>query len=94
MPYGIHLAFCANYMCNRILNKYIDEDDFIVLQFHTAVFPHPDVDECAVGTHNCARAGPEYQCHNIPGSFRCVRKRTTTTSTTPQPIYEYYYDSE
>ncbi|XP_028175893.1 fibulin-2-like [Ostrinia furnacalis] len=54
-----------------------------------------DVDECAVGKHNCARAGPAYQCVNIPGSFRCVRKKPSTTSTTtPQPVYEYYYDSE
>ncbi|CAH0764725.1 unnamed protein product [Diatraea saccharalis] len=53
-----------------------------------------DIDECALGTHNCARAGPEYHCVNIPGSFRCIRKRSTTTSTTPLPEYEYYYDSE
>ncbi|RVE48740.1 hypothetical protein evm_006634 [Chilo suppressalis] len=54
-----------------------------------------DIDECALGTHNCARAGSEYHCVNLPGSFRCVRKRsTTTTSTTPIPEYEYYYDSE
>ncbi|KAG6446615.1 hypothetical protein O3G_MSEX004554 [Manduca sexta] len=51
-----------------------------------------DIDECALGTHNCLRAGPEYQCFNIPGSFRCVRRRPTTT---PLPEYEYeYYDSE
>ncbi|XP_037876845.1 fibrillin-1 [Bombyx mori] len=54
-----------------------------------------DIDECALGTHNCARAGPEYQCINIPGSFRCVRRRTSTTSTTALPEYEYvYYDIE
>ncbi|KPJ12576.1 Fibulin-2 [Papilio machaon] len=53
-----------------------------------------DIDECALGTHNCGRAGPEYRCHNIPGSFRCVRRATTTTSTAA-PEYEYeYYDSE
>ncbi|XP_013168797.1 PREDICTED: fibrillin-1-like [Papilio xuthus] len=53
-----------------------------------------DIDECALGTHNCGRAGPEYRCHNIPGSFRCVRRATTTTSTAA-PEYDYeYYDSE
>ncbi|CAG5058296.1 unnamed protein product [Parnassius apollo] len=52
-----------------------------------------DIDECALGTHNCARAGPDYQCHNIPGSFRCVRRKTTTTTAVPEYEYEYY-DSE
>ncbi|KAL4712538.1 hypothetical protein ACJJTC_007554 [Scirpophaga incertulas] len=55
-----------------------------------------DIDECALGRHNCARAGPEYKCVNNLGSFRCVRIRSTTTSTTTAiPDYEeYYYDSE
>lgn len=51
-----------------------------------------DIDECGLGVDNCS---PEYNCFNIRGSFRCVRKRITTTSTTPLPEYEYeYYDSD
>ncbi|KAI5640010.1 calcium-binding EGF domain-containing protein [Phthorimaea operculella] len=54
-----------------------------------------DIDECAMGTHNCMHAGPDWHCENHPGSFRCVKNRKTTTSTTAQPEYEYeYYDSD
>ncbi|XP_048487046.1 fibulin-2 [Plutella xylostella] len=49
-----------------------------------------DIDECALGKDNCARAGPNYECHNIPGFFRCVRRAPPSTSTTPEPEYEYY----
>ncbi|XP_072945783.1 uncharacterized protein [Epargyreus clarus] len=52
-----------------------------------------DVNECLLGTHNCDRAGPEYQCVNIPGSFRCQKKPKVTST----PVYEddnVYYDSE
>ena len=31
-----------------------------------------DDNECDLGTHNCGLAR---ECRNIPGSFRCVRKR-------------------
>ncbi|XP_075987081.1 uncharacterized protein LOC142983835 isoform X2 [Anticarsia gemmatalis] len=48
-----------------------------------------DIDECALGVHNC---GAGYSCFNIRGSFRCVRRRPSTTSTTLDPNYEYYYD--
>ncbi|XP_053618965.1 fibrillin-1-like [Plodia interpunctella] len=62
---------------------------------HHATGVCEDIDECSLGTHNCARAGPQYNCVNIPGSFRCVRKRASTTTTTAAPEYEYeYYDSE
>jgi len=31
-----------------------------------------DDDECQLGTHNC---GVTRECHNTPGSFRCIHKR-------------------
>ena len=52
-----------------------------------------DIDECALGTHNFDRAGPQYQCVNIPGSFRCTKRVTTTVAPAPEVEYEYY-DSE
>ncbi|XP_013200140.1 fibrillin-1 [Amyelois transitella] len=79
----------GSYLCVRFLScgtGYI---------LHHATGVCEDIDECSLGTHNCARAGSQYSCVNIPGSFRCVRKRSSTTTTTPLPEYEYeYYDSE
>lgn len=43
-----------------------------------------DDDECMLETHNCHVQGPEWECHNTMGSFRCLRKPTTTT--TPRPL--------
>lgn len=34
-------------------------------------FIYPDIDECETGIHNC---GPEFQCQNTQGSFRCLPK--------------------
>lgn len=34
-------------------------------------FLYPDIDECETGIHNC---GPEFQCQNTQGSFRCLPK--------------------
>lgn len=34
-------------------------------------FLDPDIDECETGIHNC---GPEFECQNTQGSFRCVPK--------------------
>lgn len=36
---------------------------------HLPLLP-PDLDECALGTHNCSEAET---CHNIRGGFRCLR---------------------
>lgn len=34
-----------------------------------------DDDECTLGTDNCRFLGPNYQCRNTLGSFRCEKKR-------------------
>lgn len=33
-----------------------------------------DDDECELNTHDCDQLGPKYECFNIKGSFRCVKK--------------------
>ncbi|KRY15577.1 Fibulin-1 [Trichinella patagoniensis] len=44
----------------------------ILLQFSKSVqWPVSDIDECALGTHNC---GPGFTCRNTHGSFRCERR--------------------
>lgn len=35
------------------------------------LFFYPDIDECETSTHNC---GPEFECQNTKGSFRCQPK--------------------
>lgn len=34
-----------------------------------------DDDECLMDTHDCHRLGPQWQCRNTEGSYRCERKR-------------------
>ncbi|XP_061724560.1 fibrillin-1-like isoform X1 [Cydia pomonella] len=53
-----------------------------------------DINECALGQDDCKRLGPNFKCVNIPGSFRCSRVLPSTTTTTQNPDYEYYYDSD
>ena len=45
---------------------------------HSQADPSPfptDDDECELGRDNCDTLGPKWTCHNIEGSFRCVKKR-------------------
>ncbi|KAM3959907.1 LOW QUALITY PROTEIN: uncharacterized protein ACR2FA_006049 [Aphomia sociella] len=79
---------CDNTVGSFICVRYLSCGTGYILHHATGVCE--DIDECSLGTHNCARAGPQYNCVNIPGSFRCVRNRTTTTTLAPE--YEYYYD--
>ncbi|KAK7582602.1 hypothetical protein V9T40_014047 [Parthenolecanium corni] len=37
-----------------------------------------DDDECTLETHNCHTLGPDYECKNSAGSFRCVPKKKCT----------------
>ncbi|RVE53502.1 hypothetical protein evm_001872 [Chilo suppressalis] len=50
-----------------------------------------DIDECGLKLDKC---GPNLHCLNVLGSYTCTRRAPTTTSTTVQPIGDYYYDSE
>lgn len=58
------------------------------------IFSNIDIDECALKLDNCATG---LHCLNVLGTFTCTHRpvTTSTTSTTPPPLYEYvYYDSE
>lgn len=39
-----------------------------------------DDDECVLETHDCRVLGPNFQCRNTLGSFRCERKRCLSAS--------------
>ncbi len=46
-----------------------------------------DDDECALGTDHCRHLGPEWECRNTLGSFRCEKKECQNPLTCSQTTY-------